>query len=138
MPLPDPLAALHPDRLPPMTGTGLLAEGLAALALGLALGWALVWVLRATLGRRPSRRRAALGALDRARGLAAPERLAAQVALLRAVAADLGLGTDWVPGLERRLRVRLGDLSAALHAPPGAGVPDLEPVVRRALRWMRE
>ena len=109
----DLLARLHPIRLPAATVAGLAAEALAALALGLALA---ALVLRLVARRAPSRREAALAALQAARALPPQARLAAQIALLR----DAAPGGDWAATLGA---AQAAPLRAALYcaAPP----PDL-------------
>jgi len=116
----DLLARLHPIRLPAATVAGLAAEALAALALGLALA---ALVLRLVARRAPSRREAAMAALQAARALPPQARLAAQIALLR----DAAPGGDWAAVLGA---AQAAPLRAALYcaAPPHDLAPhDLAP-----------
>jgi len=139
----DLLARLHPIRLPAATVAGLAAEALAALALGLALA---ALVLRLVARRAPSRRAAALAALQAARALPPQARLAAQIALLR----DAAPGGDWAATLGA---AQAAPLRAALYCatpPPDLAPPDpahtdpaqpdpaqTERAVRRALARLR-
>ncbi len=84
------LSGLRDLRMPEPTGYGPLADAAAAFSLGLAAALVVALLLRAVTTRPPTRREAALAELAETRRLDPAERLTAQAALLKRVAAELG------------------------------------------------
>ena len=99
------LEMMHPMREPPQPAS--LAPFAITLAIGCAVALMLLGLAIAARRRRADLRRAAVAALARTRGLAPPERLAAQAALLRRLvrrvageAAAKAQGPAWLERLD--------------------------------------
>lgn len=140
------LEGLHALRPPPAGTTELVAEIVAALAIGLAvaaLTYMLLRVSGAQAGRAPSRRATALARLEAARQLPEAERLLAQAHLLRDLT-ETEAPASAEPWLSRAARqfdlpdAALAPLRHALYR-PGAS-PDLaalEKALTAAARRLR-
>ncbi len=132
------LEMMHPMREPPQPAS--LAPFGLTLALGCAAGLVLLALAVAARRRRAGLREAALTGLARTRGLAAPERLAAQAALLRRLVRQVAgddaarlQGAAWLATLDRLLATRVFTEGAGVaygHALYGARVPDVDALDR--------
>ena len=132
------LEMMHPMREPPQPAS--LAPFGLTLALGCAAGLILLALAVAARRRRAGLREAALAALARTRALAAPERLAAQAALLRRlvrqVAGDEAAraqGANWLAELDRAFATRVFTEGAGVaygDALYGTSVPDVDALDR--------
>jgi hypothetical protein len=97
----DRLAELRDLHSPPMDLSAMVAEALAALAIGLVLAWAIAGVIRALTARRIPPATRALRRLDTVAAQAGAEGLAARAAILQDYAAGLdGEGDDWLGRLD--------------------------------------
>lgn len=117
---PDPLAALHEVRTPPLDGLSALADGALAVAAGLMAALLFSWLLDLATQRADSRRKQLSAALTASRAAPPAERLAAQARIHREAAPAAPLPPA---------------LAAALYKP--GDPPDLdasEAIVRRLLR----
>ena len=105
------LQMMHPMREPPQPAS--LAPVALTLALGCAAGLVVLALAIAARRRRAGLREAAVAALVRTRGMAPPERLAAQATLLRQLVrrvagedAAKAQGAAWLAILDRAFATR--------------------------------